>query len=100
MKFPTAFRLVLAALPLRAEDWPQWRGPRLDGTSTEREMPTRWSATENILWKTLLPGGGHASPIISGDHIFTVAALEDTEERQLLCLDRQDGAIRWRTTVI
>lgn len=100
MKLPLALVLVLVALPLRAENWPQWRGPRLDGTSAERAMPTRWSATENIVWKTALPGSGHASPIVWGDSVFTVTALDDTQERQLLCLDRNSGTIRWRTTVI
>jgi outer membrane protein assembly factor BamB len=100
MKFSFAFALILIALPLRAENWPQWRGPRLDGTSAERAIPTRWSATENILWKTALPGSGHASPIVWDDSVFTVTALEDTQERQLLCLDRDTGALRWQRTVI
>ena len=100
MRLPITLALLLAALPLHAENWPGWRGPRLDGTSLERELPTKWSATENILWKTELPGSGHASPIVWGDRIFTVAALAESEDRQLLCLDRQNGALLWQTTVL
>ena len=94
------FLLTLLLLPiaLRAENWPQWRGPRLDGTSLDRTLPVQWSATENIAWRTPLPGEGHASPIVWGGKVFTVAA--DGDARLLLCLDRKTGAILWQTTVV
>ena len=85
---------------LLAEDWPMWRGPRLDGTSFEKDMPTQWGATENVAWRTALPGAGHASPIVYGDKVFVVAADEKTDERLLLCLDRAQGAIIWKAVVI
>ena len=88
------------ALVARAENWPQWRGPRLDGTSTEQGVPTEWSADRNILWKTELPGVGHASPIVFGDRVFTVSAVPQGEERVLLCLDRATGKMLWRQTVL
>jgi hypothetical protein len=100
MKLPLIIAIAVPALPLHAEDWPQWRGPRLDGTSIEREMPTRWTATENVAWKTALPGTGHASPIVWRDSVFTVTALDETQERQLVRIDRKTGAIRWQKTVI
>jgi outer membrane protein assembly factor BamB len=88
-------------LPLvaSAENWPQWRGPRLDGTSVGKGYATRWSATENVRWKTELPGLGHASPIIWKDRIFTVAAL-DTGERLLLSVDRANGKVLWQQVVV
>jgi len=85
--------------PAQAENWPGWRGPRLDGTSLEHQVPIHWSATSNVVWKTALPGLGHASPIVWGDRVFTVAALP-TEERLLLCLDRPTGKILWQKTVV
>jgi len=85
--------------PVGAENWPCWRGPRLDGTSLEKKVPIHWTATSNIVWKTPLPGAGHASPILWADNLFTVAAL-NTQERVLLCLDRRSGAIRWQKTVL
>ncbi|RYD71803.1 MAG: serine/threonine protein kinase, partial [Verrucomicrobiaceae bacterium] len=101
MKAPLALLLAFVApLSLWAENWPMWRGPRLDGSSEEKELPTRWSASENILWRTELPGSGHASPIVWGDKVFTVAADEDTQERLLICLNRQDGGILWKQVVI
>lgn len=83
-----------------AEDWPAWRGPRGDGTSLEQDIPTQWSATENIAWKTEIPGSGHASPIVFGDRVYLVTCVEDVEERQLLCLNRKTGEIVWTKTVI
>jgi outer membrane protein assembly factor BamB len=82
------------------ENWPQWRGPRLDGTSLEQNLPLHWSASSNVLWKTPLPGLGHASPIVWADRVFTVAAVPDQEERLLLCLDRRTGAVLWEKTVL
>lgn len=97
------FRFVLLVLFIpclcAADNWPQWRGPRLDGTSTERGFATKWSATENVRWKTELPGSGHASPIVWKDRVFTVSALE-TGERLLLCLDRASGKLLWRQVVV
>jgi len=93
--------ILLAALwAAHAENWPQWRGPRLDGTSAERNVPVHWSATSNVAWKTELPGLGHASPIVFGDKVFTVTALPVTEERVLLCLDRKSGDIAWQRAVL
>ena len=71
--------LLGLALAAHAGNWPQWRGPRLDGTSTETNAPVHWSATSNVLWKTALPGPGHASPIVFGDKVSTVAAVPQSE---------------------
>lgn len=97
--FPVVL-ILLALRPATAENWPQWRGPRLDGTSTDKRIPIHWSGTSNVLWKTALPGGGHASPIVWNQHVFSVAALADTQERVLLCLDRKTGTIRWQRIVL
>jgi outer membrane protein assembly factor BamB len=92
--------LLAGAVSAIAEDWPQWRGPRLDGTSRDTNVPVHWSATSNVVWKTELPGLGHASPIVFSNKVFTVSAVPETEERLLLCLDRESGKIAWRTSVI
>jgi outer membrane protein assembly factor BamB len=91
---------ILSLIPLAAlaENWPCWRGPRLDGTSLEKNVPVNWSSTSNVLWKTEVPGIGHASPIVWGNRIFTVSAIQ--EERVLLCFDRAKGMILWQKTVV
>ncbi len=84
----------------RGENWPGWRGPRGDGTSLEQDVPIRWSATENIAWKTPLPGEGHSSPVVWGNRVFLTTALKETEERVLLCLEASTGKVLWRETVL
>lgn len=62
--------------PLAADDeWPQFRGPDGQGHSTATELPVRWSETENIAWKTAIPGEGHSSPVISGDQVWVTTAI-------------------------
>lgn len=101
---PSALLVSLLCLSvartLLAEHWPTWRGPRLDGTSAEKGVPVHWSSTSNVLWKVELPGVGHASPIVWGDHVFTVAALPERQARVLLCLNRAGGQLRWQQTVL
>ena len=82
-----------------AENWPCWRGPRGDGTCIEQNVPTNWDPA-GALWKTELPGKGHASPIVWDDRVFTVTALSATKERVLLCLDSNTGEVVWQRTVV
>ncbi|MBE7495394.1 MAG: PQQ-binding-like beta-propeller repeat protein [Verrucomicrobiaceae bacterium] len=90
---------ALLTASLWAENWPQWRGPRLDGTSLDSGFPVA-ADEKSLVWKVALPGSGHASPIVWGDRIFTVAALPENEERVLLCLDRATGKLLWQSVVL
>jgi len=90
----------LMTSPVDAEDWPGWRGPRGDGTSTELNVPVRWSKTENVHWKTAIPGKGHSSPNVWGDRIFLTSCLEREQTRLLLCLNRIDGRVLWQREVL
>jgi outer membrane protein assembly factor BamB len=92
--------LALISSAAFAEDWPVWRGPGNDGRSTETSFPTSWSKSDNIVWRTELPGEGHASPVIFGGKLFTVAATPETGERTLICLDRTTGKKLWEQTVV
>lgn len=82
-----------------AEDWPCWRGPRGDGSSRDAKIPTHWRESENIAWKTEIPGLGHSSPVVCGDRVFVTSCLTDTTERVLLCLDRNTGRRLWQRAV-
>ncbi len=75
---------VLAVLTLFSEvesslsaddEWPQFRGPGGQGHATATGLPIRWSETENIAWKTAIPGEGHSSPVISGDQVWVTTAI-------------------------
>lgn len=92
--------LLLGSRDAQAENWPGWRGPRGDGTSLETNVPIQWSATENVVWKTPLPGLGHSSPVVWGDRVFLTTALTESHERILLGLDRKTGRILWQQTVV
>jgi len=92
--------LVISASLACAENWPGWRGPRGDGTSLEKEVPTRWSSTENVVWKTAVSGEGHSSPVVWNDRVFLTTGLPERQERALLCFDRGTGGALWQQTVI
>ena len=65
---------ALAVVPIDGADWPQWRGPDATGIATEAS-PTRWSATENVRWKSPLGGLGVSTPIVSGDRVFVTSQV-------------------------
>lgn len=92
--------LLHSAAPARAENWPTWRGPRLDGTSLETNVPIHWSSSSNVAWKAAMPGFGHASPIVWNDRLFTVAVVSNEQARVLLCLDAASGTLHWQKTVL
>jgi len=101
-RFLTFLLCVLCASAVHtfAEDWPQWRGPRGDGTSLDPDPPTHWSETENLKWRAPLPGKGHGSPIVVGNRVFLNAALEKEGKRVLMCLDRATGKTLWQRDVL
>lgn len=89
-----------AALPdVAAADWPWWRGPTLDGKSRDREVVTQWSTTENVVWKTNLPGRGHSSPILWGNRVMVTTADEASAKQYILAVDRNTGKQLWNTLV-
>jgi outer membrane protein assembly factor BamB len=98
----TCLAVALFLLPTAAPagDWPSWRGPHGDGSSDESNLPLRWSGTENVQWKTPIPGKGHSSPVVYGDRVFVTSCLEQERKRTLLCLDRRDGRVLWERVVL
>ena len=113
------FRIAASAVLIAASafgNWPQWRGPNSNGsTTTARDLPVKWSQTENVLWRTKLPSWSAATPIVWGDTIFVTSAEEGfaklgerggrgTGEGQpdkifLIAVNRKDGSIRWRKQI-
>ncbi len=83
-----------------AGDWPAFRGPRGDGTADAVQVPTTWSATENVRWKVALPKPGNGSAIVVGDRVF-VTSVEDADgkQRSLLAFSLSDGKELWKRTV-
>lgn len=123
--------LSVSNSPLIAEsssetNWPQWRGPNGAGVSSHNNLPTEWSETKNVQWKTAIPGRGHSSPVIWNKKIFLTTSIEGaivpgakavTHVRRgqvyvhpdsvggdhhytikVLCLDRETGKLLWERT--
>ncbi len=98
--------VVLLVPVLCGADWPQFRGPGGSGVSDDTGLPQSWTAEENVVWKTALPGFGASSPIVLGEKIFLTAysgygldSDEPGEQAELrlhvLCADRKTGEIVW-----
>ncbi len=89
--------LFAAGLPetVQAENWPCFRGPSRQGISTEKDIPVKWSNTENICWKRGIPGRGWSSPIVWGDRIYLTTATEEGTCLRLVRIARQAGTIVW-----
>lgn len=116
-----ATALFLTTRGAGADDsWPQFRGPGARGISDHPGLPDRWSATENVAWKTDLPGRGWSSPVVWGDRVFLTTAIssgdaeapkqgfylggerptpEAEHEWKVFCLALDDGSVLWERTV-
>lgn len=82
-----------------ADDWPAWRGPKGNGISNETKAPMKWSPSENIAWRTEIPGRGRSSPIVVGSRVLVTTGVEEDQSRRVICIDRSTGAILWSQTV-
>ncbi|MBP90525.1 MAG: hypothetical protein CMJ64_28090 [Planctomycetaceae bacterium] len=131
VSFVRILEYVAAGEKLAAEDgidtqgvnWHQWRGPEANGVSRAAKPPVEWSEDKNVRWKVAINGKGNASPIIWGDKVFLLTAIntgrvdpsrakpEDQPKRvfgikhpntfykfEVLCLDRNTGEELWRQT--
>jgi|ETNmetMinimDraft_18_1059904.scaffolds.fasta_scaffold00263_9 outer membrane protein assembly factor BamB len=87
------FATLLASPHAAASNWPSWRGPNGNGTSPEKNLPAKWSTTENVAWKIDLPGAAGATPAIWENKIFVTSASEN--DLVLLCIST-DGKVLWK----
>lgn len=90
---------VAFSLLAYAEEWPRFRGPTGQGISHEKNLPTKWSASDNIAWKAEIPGEGWSSPIVWGDRVFLTGATDGGASCHVLALSRLDGKTLWDTAV-
>jgi len=114
---------VVSEIDPKGHHWHQWRGPEANGVSRTAKPPLEWSEDRNIKWKIAIKGQGNASPIVWGDKVFVLTAIntgrvdpslpkpEDQPKRvfgikhpntfykfEVLCLNRQTGKELWRQT--
>jgi outer membrane protein assembly factor BamB len=124
------FRLLFAAIAMFAAclpqsqadgNWPQFRGPESRGVADGATFPDRWTATENVAWKTAIPGRGWSSPVVWKDRVFLTTVInqgtseepkkglyfggdrtkppESVHQWQVYCLDINDGKVLWKKQV-
>jgi outer membrane protein assembly factor BamB len=86
--------IIISLATASADNWPQWRGPSLNGTSSEKNLPVKWSTEENITWKLAMPSWTGATPIIWAERIFLNVAEGDN--LFLWCVDRNKGEALWK----
>jgi len=109
MVWTVVLAVVLAGFAW-ASDWTGFRGPGTRGVSDETSLAVKWSETENLAWKTQLPGPGSSSPIVLGDQVFVTCysgyGLDKNKpgdinnlKRHLLCINATDGEVIWDKTV-
>src|ERR1041385_5103298 len=95
LRLETSWLLVAGLLTLQAAaddiNWPQYRGPRGDGTSVSTGLPLHWSETSGVKWKTPIHGRAWSSPMIWGNQIWLTTATEDGRELFVVCLARDSG---------
>ncbi len=77
------------------ENWPQWRGPYYNGSTTEKNLPSEFSKTENVKWSVSMPGSSAATPIIWEDRVLVSSTDEKSQALHAFCLDRKTGKVIW-----
>ncbi|MBP6784329.1 MAG: PQQ-like beta-propeller repeat protein [Verrucomicrobiales bacterium] len=87
---------VLTTLAIDADDWPQWRGPDANSVAKAGAYPTKFSPTENVIWKVKLPGVGSSTPMVLGEQIFVTCGNEGRDG--VLAYDWK-GEVLWQKTL-
>jgi len=83
-------------IPSFAGNWPEWRGPNGDGSTSEAGLPMQWSPSKNVAWKIALPGPGNSTPVVWENRIFLTQSTSDKSERLLMCFSRSEGRLLWQ----
>ncbi len=113
--------VVTIASAQETTNWPQWRGPNGTGVGPDADPPTTWAPSQNVRWKTALPGRGHSTPIVWGDRVFVTTAIpfgeklpakmsgrpgahdnlpvDSAHQFVVIAINRADGSILWQTKV-
>jgi outer membrane protein assembly factor BamB len=97
--------VVFSIHSVQADNWPQFRGPGGLGISDAKNLPTTWSETENVAWKTAMPGYGSSSPIVLDEKLYVTCysgygvgrsrgSMEDLR-LHIVCVDGKTGKILW-----
>ncbi len=105
MLHPALIQLVLTtvmlcglALPASGQDhWPQWRGTDGNGVSAAKDLPAVWSASQNIAWRSELPGPASSTPVVWGSRLFLTTP--DGADLKLQAYAVESGQLEWESVV-
>jgi outer membrane protein assembly factor BamB len=127
MLLQTVAAFLLALHPQESDNWPQWRGPGGDGVSAKGDPAVEWSDTKNVRWKVEIPGAGSATPVVWGEKMVVLTAIDTGKKApggasvpvppaqgrgmtvpspgtlhkfEVLCLDRMTGKTLWSRTAV
>ncbi|MBC7852133.1 MAG: PQQ-like beta-propeller repeat protein [Pirellulaceae bacterium] len=93
---------LLASFSARAsagENWPDFRGPAMDGHSDAKDLPLEWSEQKSVRWKSAIVGRGWSTPVIWGEQIWLTTATSDGKELYALCVNKESGEVTQRIKV-
>lgn len=90
--------LLIAGFLARADNWPQWRGPEFNGSSKEKNLPSKWTK-ESVAWAVDMPGPSAATPVVYGDKVFVSSVDTNSQSLHAICLDRKTGKVLWNNRV-
>jgi outer membrane protein assembly factor BamB len=105
---PATVEPVPSGLPSDAEsfpkldlkqDWPWWRGPGRNGHAPEGATPPTRLDVAKAKWEAPVPGRGHGSPIVVGNRVFLLTAMEAQQQHSVLAYDRATGELVWQTEI-
>lgn len=97
---PAVVALIMAVVspPMASTaDWPAWRGPLGNGISSEQGLLTTWGPEKNVRWRMTLPEPGNSTPIVAKGRVFLTQA--EGKHRNVLCVDRADGKLLWKSGI-
>jgi outer membrane protein assembly factor BamB len=95
--------LMLVANGALADDWPQWLGPKRDGSTTEKVAA--WKDALKVLWKEPV-GEGHSGPVVVKDRVFLHTRITDKDrvqkepQEELSAFDAAGGKLQWRSAPV
>jgi hypothetical protein len=74
--------LILSSSLTFADNWANWRGPNMDGSSTTAKPPVEWDTAKNVLWKVSIDGSSSATPIVWENKVYVVTAIETDKKKE------------------
>ena len=95
----SAVILTIALNSISLAEWPNWRGPNMDGSSSAKNIPTKFSPNENIRWSQKMSGKAASTPIISNGKVFITTTNEDKKELLAVAYDLKSGKELWKHVV-